>query len=157
MNFMLQSVVQASFSYASTVAFAICINVPRRGLHFAGLAGMIGWMVYWFLWKAGLSVMIANLFGAFCIGIAGIVFARWKKMPVIIFNIPGLVPLVPGGTAYEAVRAFAEGNQSYGIERLVRVVMVAGAIAVGFMFAQLVTEQTRPRFGSWRRLGKRLK
>lgn len=157
MNFFLQLFVQATFSYASTVAFALCINVPRRGLNCAGLAGMIGWVVYWLLWKAGLSVMIANMLGAFCIGLAGIVFARWMKMPVIIFNIPGLVPLVPGGTAYEAVRALAEGNQTRGIELLVRVVMVAGAIAVGFMFAQLVTEQTRPRFGSWRFLGKRVK
>lgn len=151
MNIILQFIVQLSFSYLSTVAFAICINVPRRGLNCAGLAGMIGWITYWVLWRLGVSVMLANLAGAFLIGIAGILFARWQKMPVITFNIPGLVPLVPGGTAYEAVRAFASNQQSQGIELLVRVIMVAGAIAVGFMFAQLFTELTRPRWGSFRK------
>jgi uncharacterized membrane protein YjjB (DUF3815 family) len=149
MNLVLQIIIQLSFSYFSTVAFAICINVPRRGLGYAGLAGMIGWITYWALWRLGVSVMLANLAGAFLIGIAGMLFARWQKMPVIIFNIPGLVPLVPGGTAYEAVRAFASNQQSLAIELLVRVIMVAGAIAVGFMLAQLLSELTRPRFGSW--------
>ncbi|WDF82513.1 threonine/serine exporter family protein [Lacticaseibacillus pabuli] len=147
MNLLLKIIVQLAFSYVSTVGFALCINVPRKGLNCAGLAGMIGWIVYWVIWQAGVSIMIANLVGAFAIGIAGIMFARLMKMPVIVFNIPGLVPLVPGATAYEAVRALVMNHQSEGIELLVRVIMVAGSIAVGFMFAQLVTELTRPRLG----------
>lgn len=147
MNFWLQAVIQFSFCYVSTVAFAICINVPRRGLNCAGLAGMLGWVVYWFLYKAGVSVMIGNLLGAFAIGIAGILFARWKKMPVIMFNIPGLVPLVPGATAYEAVRALVSNNMDQGIQLLVRVILVAGSIAVGFMLAQLFGDITRPKYG----------
>ncbi|WP_196246337.1 threonine/serine exporter family protein [Lacticaseibacillus zhaodongensis] len=155
MNIYLQLLIQASFSYLSTVAFAVCINVPRRGLNCAGLSGMIGWLTYWALMQLHLSVMIANLAGAFLIGLFGLLFARWKKMPVITFNIPGLVPLVPGGTAYEAVRAFAQNHQTLGIELSVKVAMVAGSIAVGFMFAQLVADLTRPRWGSWRKLAKK--
>ncbi len=150
MNFSLQMVVQLIFSYLSTVAFAVCINVPRRGLNCAGLAGMIGWMVYWLLMQAGASVMISNLLGAFAIGIAGILFARWMKMPVITFNVPGLVPLVPGATAYEAVRALVSNNLDQGIQLLVQVLMVAGSIAVGFMFAQLFGDLTRPKWGMHR-------
>lgn len=157
MNLLLKIIVQLAFSYVSTVGFALCINVPRKGLNCAGLAGMIGWIVYWVIWQAGVSIMIANLVGAFAIGIAGIMFARLMKMPVIVFNIPGLVPLVPGATAYEAVRALVMNHQSEGIELLVRVIMVAGSIAVGFMFAQLVTELTRPRWGSWAHLGRKIK
>ncbi|WP_127848664.1 threonine/serine exporter family protein [Lacticaseibacillus hulanensis] len=151
MNFWLQALIQFSFCYASTVAFAICINVPRRGLNCAGIAGMLGWVVYWLLYKAGVSVLIGNLLGAFAIGIAGVLFARWKKMPVIMFNIPGLVPLVPGATAYEAVRAFVSNDMDQGIQLLVRVIMVAGSIAVGFMFAQLFGDITRPRWGMHRK------
>lgn len=150
MSFWLQALIQFGFSYISTVAFAICINVPRRGLNFAGLAGMIGWMVYWLLIQAHMSIMLGNLLGAFAIGIAGVLFARYKKMPVIMFNIPGLVPLVPGATAYEAVRALVSADLDQGIRLLVQVILVAGSIAVGFMFAQLFSEITRPRWGMHR-------
>ncbi|KRM86535.1 hypothetical protein FD19_GL001848 [Lacticaseibacillus thailandensis DSM 22698 = JCM 13996] len=136
---------QCVFAYLGTVAFALIINVPRRALNLGGWAGATGWMVYWVLFKVGCSIVLANLLGAFAIGIAAIVFARWRKIPVIVFTIPGLVPLVPGGTAYEAVRMFVEGQTDAGIGYLVRVIMVAGAIAVGFMLAQLFGDLTKRR------------
>lgn len=143
MPYWLQFVVQLSFSYLSTVAFAILINVPRRALNLAGWAGAVGWIVYWVLaYDCQVGRMLANLVGAFAIGCCGMIFSRIKKMPVIIFNIPGLVPLVPGGTAYQAVRALVLGQEAQAGKLTVRVAMVAGAIAVGFMLAQLLAEQT---------------
>ncbi|MFD1486165.1 threonine/serine exporter family protein [Lacticaseibacillus baoqingensis] len=146
MPYWLQLVVQISFSYLSTVAFAIIINVPRKALNLAGWAGAIGWLVYWvLLYDLQVGRMLANLLGAFAIGLCGMIFSRIKKMPVIIFNIPGLVPLVPGATAYQAVRALVLGQVMTASKLTVRVAMVAGAIAVGFMLAQLLAEQTYRR------------
>lgn len=143
MPYWVQFLVQLSFSYLSTVAFAIIINVPRRALNLAGWAGAVGWLVYWVLaYDFDVGRMLANLCGAFAIGLCGIIFSRVKKMPVIIFNIPGLVPLVPGATAYQAVRALVLGQIDKASRLTIRVVMVAGAIAVGFMLAQLLAEQT---------------
>ena len=132
--------VQLLFSYLATVAFAIIINVPRKALNLAGWAGMMGWLAYWLLMEVGSGRMMANLVGAFVIGLCGIFFARYKKMPVIIFNIPGFVPLVPGAVAYQAVRATVLGDLDGALQYVSRVVMIAGAIAVGFMLAQLLSE-----------------
>ncbi|WP_125706514.1 threonine/serine exporter family protein [Lacticaseibacillus daqingensis] len=142
MPYGLQLLVQVSFSYLSTVAFAIIINVPRRALNLAGWSGAIGWLVYWLLMGLHSGRMLANLLGALAIGVCGMLFARRKKMPVIIFNIPGLVPLVPGATAYQAVRALVLGDMEVALQLTLRVAMVAGAIAVGFMLAQLLAETT---------------
>ena len=38
------------------------------------------------------------------IGLISILFSKIMHMPVIVFNVPSLVPLVPGGPAYMAVR-----------------------------------------------------
>ena len=59
-------------------------------------------------------------------------------MPMIIFNIPSLVPLVPGDSAYKAVREFALGDNFVGFENLMIVVITAGAIAGGFMMTSVV-------------------
>lgn len=140
MSWIFALLIQLSFSYLATVAFAIIINVPRKALNLAGWSGMMGWLAYWLLMEAGIGRMMANLTGAFVIGLCGIFFARYKKMPVIIFNIPGFVPLVPGAIAYQAVRAVVMGQLNAALRYVSRVIMIAGAIAVGFMLAQLLSE-----------------
>ncbi len=79
MAYSVQFLIQLSFSYLATVAFAICINVPRRALNFAGWAGAIGWICYWLLNTHGTGRMFANLIGAVAVGVCGIIFARIKN------------------------------------------------------------------------------
>lgn len=134
-----QVLLQVGFSYLATVAFGICTNVPHRALNACGLTGVAGWLVYWGLVQLKLGHMLPNLVGAFVIAMVSLFFARHDKIPVIIFNIPSLVPLVPGGIAYRAVRAFVLGDYTQGIGFMVQVMMIAGAIAVGFMLARLVS------------------
>lgn len=55
-----------------------------------------------------------------------------------IFNIPSLVPLVPGGPAYQAVRSIVLGDYVSGIHFIIKVIMTAGAIAAGFMVTGIV-------------------
>ena len=124
------------FSYLASVGFGVLLNIPRRALNGCGIIGVLGWMVYLFIKHLDLGNMLANLLAAFAIGVTAIIFARVKKMPMILFNIPSLVPLVPGGQSYRAIRYFALGNNSLAIEYLVG--MIAGAIAMGFFLAELV-------------------
>ncbi|KRL12776.1 threonine/serine exporter family protein [Schleiferilactobacillus perolens] len=136
----LQFIIQALFSFFATAAFALCINVPRRALIPCGWSGLLGWMVYWVLWQLGSGRMLANTAGAVILAFSGVLFARRYKMPAIIFNIPGLFPLVPGATAYQAVRELVLGDIDASMRLVVRVTLVAGSIAVGFMIAQLFGE-----------------
>lgn len=96
MPFWLEVVINVAFSYLASVGFALTINVPHRALNLSGISGTVGWMAYWFCFRLGAGRMASNLIGAFLIGILGLVFARIKKCPVTVFNIPALVPLVPG-------------------------------------------------------------
>ncbi|WP_261806285.1 threonine/serine exporter family protein [Lapidilactobacillus luobeiensis] len=132
--------IQAAFSYLGTAAFAICVNNPRRALNACGLCGMIGWLAYWTVFQLGAGRMIANVTGSLVLGIMSLVFARRKKMPAILFNIPGIVPLVPGVTAYQAVYEMVLGSVDQAIVYTFRVAMVAGAIAIGFMLTSLFSE-----------------
>ena len=100
MNLILFLIVNVVFCYMATVGFGVILNIPRRGLNACGIVGVIGWLVYVCIKDCFSSSMLANLLAAFSIGMGAMFCARFKKMPMILFNIPSLVPLVPGGQAY---------------------------------------------------------
>jgi len=108
---------------------------------------VLGYVLYRFtvLWGGG--YVIGNLLGAVAIGVASLQAAKLKKMPMILFNIPAIVPLVPGGQAYQMIKNFALGNNSPALVFLLQVVMISGAIAFGFLLSELVNRIQR-RF--WR-------
>lgn len=126
------------FSYFSTVTFGVVTNVPRRALNTCGITGAIGWMIFWLTKNLETGEIFANFLGSVGIGLISIFFSRKKKMPMIIFNIPSLVPLVPGGPAYQAVRSIALGDYTTGSHFAIKVVLTAGAIASGFMISGIV-------------------
>lgn len=139
-HFFLNWGVNLVFSYLATVAFAILLNIPRRALNSCGMVGVAGWFVYMLVKEFSDGVMLANTCSAFTIGITAMLAARHHKMPMILFNIPSLVPLVPGGQSYRAVRYFALGNNDLALDYLVQVALIAGAIAVGFVMAEFIAQ-----------------
>ncbi len=82
----------------------------------------------------------ANFFGGLTIGLVSVIIAHLKKMPSILFDVPGLVPLVPGGQAYNTIKNFAMGNYQVAFNYLSEVVWIAGSIALGFIVAELINK-----------------
>ena len=127
------------FSYIATMGFGILINIPHSALLGCGAVGSLGWMTYILIFHAHLGTMLANLSGALVVGLGAAIMARAKKMPMILFNVPGMVPLVPGSQSYKAIYNFAFGRNSIALHYLVQVAMIAGAIAMGFFLAEMIT------------------
>jgi uncharacterized membrane protein YjjB (DUF3815 family) len=48
------------------------------------------------------------------------------------------VPLVPGAPAYKAIRQIITGQTQKGLDSLVVVLVIAGAIAIAFMMTNLM-------------------
>ncbi|QXN86330.1 threonine/serine exporter family protein [Tetragenococcus halophilus] len=139
-----------SFSFFSSAAFGFIANIPRRALLASGFTGAVGWIIYFYLNQLFHSIAFPNFAAAFIIGCLSIFFSKKKKMPMIIFYIPGLIPLVPGGPSYEAVRAFALEDPNVGFQKLMVVTTTAISIAGGLMITSLV-EQI---INKWLRLRK---
>lgn len=128
-------------SFISTMAFGILFNVPRRSLASGGLVGMLGWVIYTGLIAyLQVDMVIATLTSAFSIATLSQFLARYHKMPAILFSITGIIPLVPGGLAYDAIRRFMENNYTVGVQLGTKTLMIAGAIAFGLIFSGMLTD-----------------
>ncbi|AHV97040.1 threonine/serine exporter family protein [Paenibacillus sabinae] len=135
-------IVQLITSFIASATFCILFNTPKRMLFQCGLAGMLGWMVFLLLdpeWKS----VVATFFATVVVGAVSQIFARSFKTPVIIFSVGGIIPLVPGGLAYDAMRRFIEDDYNTALEAAVQAFLLSGAIATGLVLSEVLGQMFR--------------
>ena len=122
------------FAFLATVAFGILFQGPKRILWRSGLIGALGWVVFIGL-KESFSVhsFSANFLATVLIALVSEIFARIWKEPVTVFEIPAIIPLVPGFGMYRGMNYILQDYVGYGSEVLLGAAMDACAIALGVM------------------------
>ncbi|WP_059172421.1 threonine/serine exporter family protein [Bacillus sp. FJAT-27445] len=129
---------QLIMSFIATAAFGILFNAPRNSLVKCGLVGMAGWIVYYLLEKYISNVVSATLTAAFVVGAISHLLAKQYRGPVIIFSVAGIIPLVPGGTFYNAMRHFVAIDYNSALSLAGRAFLISGAIAMGLVFSEVI-------------------
>jgi len=107
---------------AGTLSFAILFGCPRKSLPFCGLVGAVGWFVY---------ELAASLLAVIPLTLLTRVFAIVLKMPVTVFLLSGIFPLVPGAGIYYCAYYFIQGNNALALSHGISTFKVAVALAVG--------------------------
>lgn len=130
-------------SFIASAAFGIIFNAPKNALVRCGLAGMIGWIIYIGLYEYTNDSVVASLIASFFIAIISQYYAKKHKTPVIIFNVSGIIPLVPGGLAYDAMRQVVENDYSAAIPLAAKAFMISGAIAIGLVLSEVINQIIR--------------
>ncbi|MEH6946769.1 threonine/serine exporter family protein [Bacillus sp. JJ634] len=131
---------QVITSFIASAAFGVLFNAPKQSLIKCGLVGMIGWVLYYGLVEIEYDSIFATLVAAFVVGVISQFFAKRYKMPIIIFTIAGIIPLVPGGLSYDAMKHFVENDYNVAVQLAAKVCMLAGAIAMGIIFAEVMNQ-----------------
>lgn len=124
---------QSFLGFISSAGFSILLLVPIKLAPYAGVSGMVGWVVYFVSTKLGLGVYFSNLLAAFFIEAISMYYARHKKCPATLFNIPGIVPLVPGAATYYMTYHLVMGSYLKGMYFMIRAGGIAVAIAAGLI------------------------
>jgi uncharacterized membrane protein YjjB (DUF3815 family) len=128
-------------SFFATMGFGVLFNIPRKSLIACGFVGMLGWTVYVTLTaNININLIPATLVASFTVATASQILARYYKMPVTVFSISGVIPLVPGGMAYETIRHFIENDYTEGVRLGTITLLIAGSIAFGLIFSGVITE-----------------
>ena len=77
---------------------------------------------------------------AIAVAVCSEVLARRRQQPVLVFLIPGVIPLVPGGKAYLTMLSFLQQDYVDAVGLLVSTILMAGAVAAA-------SSSPVPRFG----------
>jgi uncharacterized membrane protein YjjB (DUF3815 family) len=130
-------------SFIATGAFGILFNAPKQTLIKCGFIGMGGWIIYYLLENNNHNAVMATVTAAFFVGVISHVLAKVYKTPVIIYSVAGIIPLVPGGLAYDAMRNFVENNYNEALNLAAQAFMLSGAIAFGLVLSEVMNQVIR--------------
>lgn len=130
-------------SFIGTAGFSVLFNVPRRTVIQCGFVGMLGWIIYICMLRIPVDSIIAALVATCVVAVVSQIFSKVYKMPIIVFSVAGIIPIVPGGTAYEALRSFVEYEYDTALQLASRAFMISGAIAMGLVFSEAINQAIR--------------
>ncbi len=125
-----------SFIYGliATVSFGVLFQAPKKVLVTAGFIGAVGWVTFSELHKTlGYDTFYASFYATIVISVISEIMARIQKKPAIVFNIPAIIPLVPGLGMYQGMRYIINNDFLAGGRVLLNAALDSGAIAFGIM------------------------
>lgn len=137
--------VQLPAAFIGTMGFAVLFGTPRRYYLTCGLTGMVGWVVYIML-NSQFSLAGAAFFGALSVALTSTLLAVWRKCPITVFLICGIIPLVPGGgifwTAYHLVANHLRLAATTGFTAIKVTIAIAGGIIIVAALASRIMKRT---------------
>ena len=124
----MEFIIQFIVALFATLSFAVIFSAPKKELFYCGFTGALGWIIYYIMVQFDMGVVFPSL------TIMARIFAAARSMPVTVYLLSGIFPLVPGaGIFYTAYYLFTNDralSSSKGIETF----EVAGAIVLGIIF-----------------------
>ncbi len=145
-----ESILQVIMAGVGTLGFSIYFRVREKNVAASTAAGIIGWAIYLLIFHFTEQLFLSNFVAAFLVYLYAEIMARILKAPSNIFLIPGIIPLLPGGTLYYAMQAIVEGDRDtavlQGTQTAIITVGIAAGIVVGtVLFYYIVRRSTEKK------------
>ena len=134
-----------------TLGFSILFYVHPRRLFLATLGGVLTTAIYLLAGHFLGGELLPNLLGALVGAGFSEICARLTKVPVPVYMVPCVIPLVPGSALYATMFNFVSGNYSSAASAALTTLVVAMGISGGIVIASVIGLFLR----SWRLFKKR--
>ncbi len=122
----------------ATLTFAMLFNMPKSELWLCGLTGSVGWLVLNLVLLPGSILGInmdvgATMCAAVVITLLSRVLAFRRKIPLTVYLIGGIIPLVPGFGVYYTMFYLINNQYDMATVKGIETLKIAGVIGVGIM------------------------
>ncbi len=118
-------------SFAACAAFGVQFNIRAWNLLGAALGAVISQLTFSLAEHMGLTGGMCCFIAAAAVSAYSEILARRCKVPVNMFLVIGIIPLVPGGLTYYACLSLVSGEREAFLERASLAFAEAGSVAMG--------------------------
>lgn len=123
-----------------TLAFLLYFSINKKHLVSATLVGFISWLIYLILKNFQSNEFICILTTTLIICFYSEFMARKQRAPVNIFLIPGIIPLLPGGSLYYTMYYLIEKNNELFSNYASLTLETTLGIVVGILFGSTIVK-----------------
>jgi len=120
----------------ASFAFAVLFAVPKKWLWTALVSGVVGYSASAFALRS-MPVYVAAFLASGCVCAFANGMARITDKPAQLYQIPGMMVLVPGTFGFLSMSELARGENT-GAIKAVEVLLVAGGLVIGVIGANAV-------------------
>lgn len=124
---------QVIAAFFATIAFSGFFNVPKEQYLYCGVTGALGWFCYLVVYQHTQSSILASFGATLVLTLVSRFFAVYRKMPVTIFLISGIFPLVPGAGIYYTAYHWIMNENVAALQKGMETAKIAIAIAIGIV------------------------
>lgn len=127
--------VQAVSAFLGTAGFAILYGVPRKEYVHASVCSTIGWLSYLAMMRlAGATVIESTFVATLVVVLVSRFMAVDRRCPVIVYQICGVFPLIPGAGIFWTVYYIVNKDLSTAVATGFSALGMAVAIVLGIIF-----------------------
>jgi uncharacterized membrane protein YjjP (DUF1212 family) len=123
------------------LGFSVLFSVPRRFIFAAVVSALLGWGATRLVGNHGPAYLVAFV-SSLVVGLYANALARLTQRPAQLFQLPGMMLLVPGSFGFIGFSELMRGDLTDGAQRAIAMVLVAGALVMGVLVANALL---RPR------------
>lgn len=123
---------------ASAFAFGAVFQVPRRWLWTTLASSATGWIVATVSVRHHLPGHVAAFCAALAVCVLANGLARATNRPAQLFQLPGMMLLVPGSFGFLSLGDFLEENTGAGTQRGFTMALVGAALVIGVLVANVL-------------------
>ncbi|MCL2054827.1 MAG: threonine/serine exporter family protein [Oscillospiraceae bacterium] len=121
--------------FVASIAFGVQFNIKPRHLIGAAIGGFGCQLIFIITQATGASEIISCFTAALAITIYAEILARKLRVPVNMYLVVGIIPLVPGRYIYETMITLVDGDIDIFLRSFTDTIAIAGAIAMGVFSA----------------------
>lgn len=153
LELLLQLLEDAFFSAIPAIGFAMVFNVPPRALPYCGIAGALAHSLRTLLIYFGVSIELATFAAAALVGVLGWYWSERKIIPVPVFTVAAIIPMIPGVYAFSTVIALVEINLEEqvsetllysAVQNGLKTLFLLGALSFGLAIPKMLLKNRKP-------------
>ena len=131
MDILKEMILPCVYSFIASIAFGVQFNIRFRHMLAAGIGAVLTQLIFIGFEMSGLGQMICYFFAASAVSVYAELMARRLHVPVNMYLVIGIIPLVPGGNLYNTMISFVGGDIDSFSHQFAEAVGIAGSIAMG--------------------------
>lgn len=138
MQILTEWILPCVYAFCACIGFCLLFNIHGPGMIICGGGGALGWLIYLLMGLCWSGSFLRYLVAALTITLFSELMARLRHCPVTSYLIVALLPLVPGGGIYYAMRHCIAGDNHQFLTTLLETFGIAGALALGALLGSSI-------------------